>query len=176
MDCPGQGMRPPGFAEALDQGFVRGVEEDQLQGDLLPEGLQDLGKGAEEAVLADVDDQGDPVDLDLLLPPEVDEDRDHLDREVVDAVEPQVLEEMADDGLPRARQPGDDQEPRVLHLAGPVLSGGQRARSRLRDSTAAAWKPRRLSCWTLAGHLDQGGDVPARRDGDVELRDRARPG
>ena len=107
-------MRPPGFVEALGQGLVGRLEEDEPGRDLGPDRPVDPGKICEEARLADVNDQGRPVYLNLLPLPEVDEIRDELGRQVVHAVIAEVLEGPADDALPRTRQAGDDEEASVL--------------------------------------------------------------
>ncbi len=106
-----QRMRPPGLAEAAVQHRVAGLEEDERRRHV--GGGAQPGEGRrerrEEPPLADVDHDRDPGQG-LLFAVQRVQVRQQRQRQVVDAVVAQVLDGVDGLRLPRARQPGDDQE------------------------------------------------------------------
>src|SRR5262249_42459406 len=103
------GMRTPGLAEATYQHVVAGLEIDDLRlRTCRAQLVQDVREVAQEAALAAVDPDRHPADVLARALPQLDEPRQQRDREVVDAVEAQVLEDLQRRALARPRQTRDD--------------------------------------------------------------------
>src|SRR6185295_10832618 len=124
--------RPARLAETADEHVVGGVEVEDL--DVVsgaPDLLEHGGIGVEEGALADVDAERDPRDLLLGVLAELDELRGEDDGKIVDAVEPEVLEDADRRALARAREPGDDHDvqARVPHERRPPARPAARVRS-----------------------------------------------
>ena len=99
---------------AAHERVVRGVEEEDLDVvPLLPDLLDDARRVREEAALARVDDERDARDLARGVAGELEQLLEEEDGEVVDAVEPGVLERAQGGRLPRAGHAGEDDDLRT---------------------------------------------------------------
>ena len=108
-------MGSPRLAEAPDEHVVARLEVEHLERNLLrPELVEHSRELGEEVPRADVDPERHAPDLVPGRLPELDETRDERDREIVDAVEAEVLEHMDGGRLAGTREPGDDDEPEAL--------------------------------------------------------------
>ena len=99
---------------AADERVVRGVEEEDLDVvPLLPHLLDDARRVGEEPPLARVDHERDARDLAGGVPGQLEELLEEEDGEVVDAVEPGVLERAQRGRLPRPGHAGEDDDLRT---------------------------------------------------------------
>ena len=104
-----QRVLAPHVLEPADEDVVTGLEEHHPRahlpvGQLTDDASQILG----EPAAAHVHDDGQPGDRALAAAAEVDERRDQFRRQVVDDVEPEVLEALGGRRASRAGQAGDD--------------------------------------------------------------------
>jgi hypothetical protein len=107
--------------------------------------------------------------ISAFLLPEFHETGDELGRQVVDAVVAEILEEAADDGLPRPGQSRHDEESVVFPQGAHGINSRQGLVEPLHHlgRRVIAFFPQQMD---LAGDFDQGGDVSSRRHGDENLR------
>ena len=98
-------MRPARLAEAAHQHVVARLEVDHLERDAGARAARRTpGNVVEEAPLAHVDAERDAADVLARALPQLDEARDERHRQVVDAVEAEVLEHVDRGALARARR------------------------------------------------------------------------
>jgi hypothetical protein len=104
-------MPPPRLVIATDECFVTGFEVQDLHGVTAALELPDRVEQVREVfALADVDAEGDAPDRLHRARRQVGEGRDQRRRQVVDAVEPHVLEALDGVALPGAAHAGDHDE------------------------------------------------------------------
>ncbi|GBE48481.1 hypothetical protein BMS3Bbin12_01659 [bacterium BMS3Bbin12] len=110
----GERVFAPRLAEALEERFVAGVDEEDLtvRSAVLElfHDLREVFQGLR--LVAGVDPHRGLFDVQAALRAELLGERpQHADRQVVDAIVVQVLERVQHDALPGARQAADDDEP-----------------------------------------------------------------
>src|SRR5262245_4536969 len=117
------GMRTPGLAEAPHQHVVTGLEIDDLRlRTCRAQLVEDVREVAQETALPDVNPERHTADILARALPQLDESRQQRDREIVDAVEAQVLEDLQRRALTRPRQTRDDDGAEALGHRGAALT------------------------------------------------------
>jgi len=121
----GSGMRPARLAEAAHEQVVARLEVEHLERDAAcAQLLEDARELVEEVPLAHVEPERHAPRLLARALPYLDEAGDERHRQVVDAVEAQVLEHLDGGALARAGEPGHHHEAELVHTilgARPVL-------------------------------------------------------
>src|SRR5213593_317903 len=119
-------MRPARLAEAAHELVVARLEVEHLERDAAcAQLLEDARELVEEVPLAHVEAERHALHLLARALPYLDEAGDERHRQVVDAVEAQVLEHLDGGALARAGEPGHHHEPELVHTmlgARPVLA------------------------------------------------------
>src|SRR5438128_6818388 len=111
----GRGMRPARLAEAAHEHVVARLEVEHLERDAAhAQLLEDAREFVEEVPLAHVEAERHAPHLLARALPHLDEAGDERHRQVVDAVEAQVLEHLDGGALARAGEPGHDHEVETL--------------------------------------------------------------
>src|SRR5438552_285055 len=111
----GRGMRAARLAEAAHEHVVARLEVEHLERDAArAQPLEDAREFVEEVPLAHVEAERHAPHLLARALPHLDEAGDERHRQVVDAVEAQVLEHLDGGALARAGEPGHDHEVETL--------------------------------------------------------------
>src|SRR5580692_2773062 len=115
-------MRTARLAIAAEQRVIAGIDEDQRDGMILPEVLQQGGELFELRAFAGIDQQGGAGKVSLAGGVQFRKNGHQLDGKVVDTVEAHVFEGAEDGAFSGARNPGEDNEVsrvvsfRLLHV------------------------------------------------------------
>jgi hypothetical protein len=133
-----EGMSTSRLVVAADERFVARLDVQHLDGVAAGTERRDrVEEMLQVFALADVDAERDTVDLLLGAGDEVGEDRDQRRRQIVDAVEPHVLEALDRIALAGAADAGDDDERDRLghaHATGTTAATARRRRRARRSS------------------------------------------
>src|SRR5579864_813905 len=104
-------MRAPGLLEAADQGVVRGFEKHQRRLEVVArESSVHGGKLAQRFPAPNIDHHGGALDAAVRLAAALGKLGDQIHRQVIDAVEAQVLERLQDRAFARPAESGDENE------------------------------------------------------------------
>src|SRR5436309_3172970 len=166
--APGGGMRPTRLAEAVDQHIVARIEVEHLERDAAPtQLLEDARELVEEVPVARVEAERHAPYLLARALPQLDEAGDERHRQVVDAVEPQVLEHLDGAALARAGEAGHHGQAQPLgHMilgARPLLGRCAPCAAPMPPDPVGRHERSRARPPTTSGSLTRYSGSPARR-------------